>query len=313
MIKVSIIVPVWNAETTLARCIDSLLAQTLDDIEIIAINDGSEDASRQILERYEKEHNPKFRCYSQLDLGQANAVNRGVRLAEGEYIAECDSDDYVHPSMYEVLYTKAKQHDADVVKCNYKAFNGCLKQDVNVWSSRYDSDKVLNINELDYRKKNLLFGHAPTLFCGIYLRSFIQDNALFYREGTIFEDTALMFKIATSADRFVYIMDHLYFYNTGNPNSGTATIKNNIAIIEQFEEIKRFNQSADLHLDSWITVYAWYSFMWAYDRIQFVSDQRKFLFTARDFLRTLPYDPELFNTKEDAFKCWMVRSFEDGA
>lgn len=116
--KVSIIVPVYKAEKSLQRCIDSLLAQTLQDFEIILIDDGSPDRSGVICDEYSSK-DKRVKTIHKQNEGVSAARQTGIDVATGEYIIHADSDDWVEPTMLEELYGKAKHDDADVVICDY--------------------------------------------------------------------------------------------------------------------------------------------------------------------------------------------------
>ena len=117
MKKVSIIVPIYNVEKYLSKCLDSLVNQTLADIEIIIVNDGSPDNSYKIVKDYLKKYPDKIKYYEKSNGGQGSARNLGLTKATGEYVGYVDSDDYVNLTMYEKMYQKAKKTDADIVMC----------------------------------------------------------------------------------------------------------------------------------------------------------------------------------------------------
>ena len=119
MPKVSVIVPVYNVEKYIEKCANSLINQTLSDIEIIFVNDGSTDGSIQIIEQYENNFKEKVKCVSKDNGGLSSARNYGIPYATGEYIAFLDSDDYVELDMYETMYNKAKEDDFDMVECDF--------------------------------------------------------------------------------------------------------------------------------------------------------------------------------------------------
>ncbi|MDD4509937.1 MAG: glycosyltransferase, partial [Oscillospiraceae bacterium] len=118
MRKISVIVPVYNVERYLRTCMDSLVNQTLEDIEIIVVNDGSPDNSLSILEEYEKKYAEKVSVYSIENHGVSYARNYGADRAEGEYLLFVDSDDFVEPQMCEMLYEKAVNDGNDLVLCS---------------------------------------------------------------------------------------------------------------------------------------------------------------------------------------------------
>jgi glycosyltransferase involved in cell wall biosynthesis len=117
MIKISVIVPIYNMEKYLEKCLDSLLSQTLEEIEIICVDDGSKDASPEILKRY-AEKSAKIISLRKENGGLSDARNYGLPYATGEYIGYLDSDDFVDTDMYEIMYNKAKEQGSDIVECN---------------------------------------------------------------------------------------------------------------------------------------------------------------------------------------------------
>ncbi|MEC2056056.1 glycosyltransferase [Peribacillus psychrosaccharolyticus] len=119
-IKVSVIIPVYNAEKYLSQCVESLLAQTLNECEFVFVNDGSSDCSGELLESYNK-IDPRIFLIHQQNQGVSIARNNGLQKASGEYIGFVDADDYIEKDMYEILYTSAKQHDCDVVISNFES------------------------------------------------------------------------------------------------------------------------------------------------------------------------------------------------
>ena len=113
MTKVSIIVPVYNVVDYLSDCLESLVKQTLDDIEIICVNDGSTDSSLIVLEKYEKQYD-FIKIINQRNKGLASARNAGIAAAKGEYLGFVDSDDWIDTEFYEKLYEAAKRHNTDI-------------------------------------------------------------------------------------------------------------------------------------------------------------------------------------------------------
>ena len=119
MPKVSIIVPVYNVERYLEKCLDSLVNQTLQDIEIIIVNDSSPDQSQAIIDRYLALYPHLIKSYIKTNGGIADTRNFGISKVTGEYFGFVDSDDYVELTMFEQLYNEAKKQDAQLVSCNF--------------------------------------------------------------------------------------------------------------------------------------------------------------------------------------------------
>lgn len=118
---ISVIVPIYNMESLLPRCLDSLAAQTLRDLEIICVDDGSTDGSGGIVRKYAS-GDSRFRLITQENSGRAEARNAGIRAAAAPYLGFADPDDYVEPDMYERLYRLAEESGADMVQCSYSPF-----------------------------------------------------------------------------------------------------------------------------------------------------------------------------------------------
>lgn len=118
MCKVSCIVPVYNVEKYLEKCLDSLVNQTMQDIEILVINDGSTDSSQDIIDKYINKFPQKLKCITKENGGQGSARNLGLDIAKGEYISFVDSDDWIKNDCFEKMYSVAKQNDSDIVICN---------------------------------------------------------------------------------------------------------------------------------------------------------------------------------------------------
>jgi len=119
MPKVSVIVPFYNVEKYIEKCLYSLVNQTLDEIEIILVNDGSKDNSYKIAKEFQEKYPSKIRYYEKTNGGLGEARNFGINYATGEYIAFLDSDDYVETVMYEEMYNQAKKQNADMVECDF--------------------------------------------------------------------------------------------------------------------------------------------------------------------------------------------------
>ena len=117
-IKVSVIVPVYNVEKFIGKCLDSLVNQTLKDIEIIVVNDGTKDNSQEIIDKYVKKYPDKVKSFIKENGGLSSARNFGIEKAKGEYISFVDSDDWLNDDALEKMYNKAKKDKSDIVICD---------------------------------------------------------------------------------------------------------------------------------------------------------------------------------------------------
>lgn len=209
--KLSIIVPVYNmaGDNKLTFCLDSLLNQTIDDYEIVAVDDKSTDNSVEILRRYESKNPEKIKVIlSEKNGRQGTAKNKGINAAQGEWIGFIDSDDWIAPNMYEKLLDCAKRTGADVVGCDFSLVNEhtfTVGQIVN--NSRDNQSGILDLD----RKKSLILD-GGSLCVKIYKRDRILKEGLFFPEGIFYEDNAIGNAYLVTASHFEYVKEPLYYY-----------------------------------------------------------------------------------------------------
>ncbi len=181
MIKVSIIVPFYNVENYIEKCLQSLVSQTLEDIEILLVNDGSKDGSENIAKQYINKYSNKIRYLEKDNGGLSDARNYAIPYAKGEYIAFLDSDDYVESNMYEEMYNKAKKEDLDYVECNF------------LWEY---PDKVLESKGKLYKSKKEMFVYTRVVAWNkLIKREIIQKNHIIFPKGYRYEDVEFFYKI----------------------------------------------------------------------------------------------------------------------
>ena len=186
MCKVSIIVPVYNVESYLEKCLNSLVHQTLNDIEIIAVNDGSTDKSLDILMNYSCKYPEKIKVITQENQGLSGARNKGLQFATGEYIGFVDSDDWVEKEMYEEMYKKAISKDFDMVVCDltYIYENHTKKAYSNIKKDIQTEKEI---------KKSMLAIY-PAAWNKLYKKSLFENN-VFFKEKVWFEDVEFLYRL----------------------------------------------------------------------------------------------------------------------
>ncbi len=223
--KVSIIIPCYNVEVYIQRCIDSLLKQTMQctEMELIFVNDASSDQTLSILLENECKHEELIMVVNcEQNSGVSAARNLGMQYASGEYIGFVDSDDYVAPNMYECLYDKAVQYQADFVICGYKK--------VNVRGPVEDAEAVEGAFidlKIDAERKRILsegqWNTAP--WNKLYSRKFLNDNEINFPVGIRFEDTYFTYLVYGCGASAYEIKNKLYYYydnSEGIIRSGSA-------------------------------------------------------------------------------------------
>ena len=219
-IKVSVIVPVFNVEAYLNESLDSILNQTLNDIEIICINDGSTDNSLNILETYAKK-DKRIKIISKKNEGQGVARNVGLDDAQGEYISFVDSDDFIKKDMLEKLYNKAENNNLDLVMCKVSSFdNETHEVNDNLWYYSlkcFDGFKKEVFNNLDTKKFTDSISVTP--YNKLYKRSFIEKNNIRFPDKYIFEDEVFFYNVYLKAKRISLVDENLYYYRTNRKGS----------------------------------------------------------------------------------------------
>ena len=210
--KVSVIVPVFNEAKVLARCMESLLKQTLKEIEVICINDGSTDSSLEILQKYASQ-DYRIKVISQENKGLSASRNKGLDIASGQYIFFLDSDDYLHPQALDIFYQTAIRSGAPVVVS--KSYCKLGKDAV--------SDALINTDHLRYKvcrsPLSGLYRHrliSAVAWNKLYKKDAIKDFR--FIEGIYFEDWPFTACFFSSIDSFALINEKVYIYNTSTPS-----------------------------------------------------------------------------------------------
>ena len=181
--KVSVIVPVYNTEKYLEKCLDSLVNQTLKDIEIIVVNDGTKDNSQKIIDKYKKKYK-NIKSYIKENGGLSDARNFGIEKASGDYLSFIDSDDYVSTNMYEKMYNKAISGNFDIVVCD---FNYIYEDsDVIKCSSSKINGDTTNI-------KKVMFDNFPAVWNKIYKKKLLKD--IRFKKKVWFEDVEFIYRV----------------------------------------------------------------------------------------------------------------------
>ncbi len=189
--KVTILVPVYNVEKYLHQCVDSIVRQTLKDIEIICIDDGSTDSSSSILDEYASNDN-RIKVIHKKNTGYGNSMNIGLDSATGEYIGIVESDDFADPKMFETLYSLAKKDDLDVVRSEFYFYGNATGSNRKTKTDYVPHNRVFAPFE-----ERSVFYQQPSIWANIYRASFIKENEIRFLEtpGASYQDTAFSFKV----------------------------------------------------------------------------------------------------------------------
>ena len=235
MPKVSVIIPVYNVEKYLKQCIDSVINQTLKDIEIICVDDGSTDNCPQILDEYAKQ-DKRIKVIHKSNSGYGHSMNIGINNATGEYIGIVESDDWILPDMYQILYNKAKEHDLDFIKSDYYLYWGNYNCQIQIHANILNDyyNKILNKEYID-----LLWKFSIANWTGIYKREFLNLNNIRHHEsaGASYQDTGFMAQILSLAKNGMIIDKAFYMYRQDNPLSSVKSKQKMMCLLREYEFI----------------------------------------------------------------------------
>ena len=250
--KVSVVIPVYNVEKYLAECLDSVVNQTLTDIEIICVNDGSTDNSLAILNEYAKS-DERINVFSKENGGQGSARNLGMKNSVGEFIYFLDSDDYMSSEMLEELYHNAIFNNSDMVLSKIARFNNnSFEIDFN--RPGFDFEKVfadVNFNNFsfiykDAKKYVLNSSFAPWM--KLFKRDFIVRNDFKFVENLAFEDVLFHVQTFLKARSISFSPNYFYYYRN-NPNSTMNTSENGFDIFEVIKIVKEYLENENYYYE----------------------------------------------------------------
>ncbi|RAI11984.1 MAG: glycosyltransferase family 2 protein [Candidatus Melainabacteria bacterium] len=214
-IKVSVIVPVYNVEKYLRECLESLVNQTLKDIEIICINDGSEDSSLEILNEYASKDS-RFVIINQENSGQSVARNKGFDVAKGEYIGFVDSDDWVDLNFFENLYSEAVKNNSDIAAASIRKV---IYDKLDKYIIKYDS--VQTETDTDKKYKLAEIPDWNYIWNKIYKTSSFRKTGLKFKEGVYFEDVILTPQVVYYLQRLTTVPNCCYYYRYNSTSTCT--------------------------------------------------------------------------------------------
>lgn len=235
--KLSILVPIYNVEQYLAQCLASLTDQTLQEIEIICINDGSTDTSLQIVKDFVRQDS-RIVIINKQNSGYGDSMNRALQKAKGDYIGILEPDDWVEPNAFSQLYREAEKTSADVVKANYYKVH-TLKD------GGLENDKVSEITAravINPSKDRKAFQFAPAIWSAIYRKTFLEENAINFLStpGASYQDLSFNFKVWALAKKAVLLPDAYVHYRIDNANSSVNDPGKVNCVVDEYAEIETF-------------------------------------------------------------------------
>lgn len=205
--KISVIVPIYNVEKYLEKCIDSIINQTYSNLEIILVNDGSVDNSKNICDQYAIS-DKRIKVIHKENGGLSDARNYGLNIATGDYVSFIDSDDYIHPMFYEILLKMIEENEGDIAQCNLMKY--------------YENNNITNNNDIDFHKQPHILSNIQALdYLTSDLNYIIVCNKLYkkglfdkvrFPKGKLHEDEYITYKVLFKSKKVIVTSIPLYYY-----------------------------------------------------------------------------------------------------
>lgn len=243
MPKISVILPGYNVETYLRECIDSAIHQTLEDIEIICVNDGSTDHTLDIMNEYAAK-DARVKVIDKPNSGYGHSMNCGMDAATGEYIAILETDDYLDSNMFAVLYQVATENRLDLVKADYEIFLG------EGADRSFEYQTTCRKKDQYYRticpsEEPDVFNARMNTWTGIYNREFLYKNHIRHNEtpGASYQDNGFWFQTFLFAERIMFVNRAFYKLRRDNPNSSVHNKGKVFCIFEEYSFIENIVRS----------------------------------------------------------------------
>lgn len=232
--KVSIVVPVYNVEKYLEQCLDSLIHQTLRDVEFICIDDGSTDNSGIILDQYAK-RDSRVKVIHNPNSGYGKTMNLGLDHATGKYIAVVESDDFAELNMIEIMYQAAEENQAEIVKANHYNYRGGVDS-ICYWLIDFPCGQVFQTTEHPQILKK-----ADTIWSCLFRRDFLLEHGIRFHEtpGAAYQDVSFAMQTWLWAKRIYFIEDAFLHYRNDNPDSSMHNPDKIFCTFEEFDWLEK--------------------------------------------------------------------------
>lgn len=211
LLKVSVIIPAYNVEEFIEECLNSVFSQDFNSYEVIVVNDGSTDDTLEILNRYNRDH-PNMLIINQQNKGLSGARNAGLKAASGEYVYFCDSDDYIETNTLSLCYETIKKEKRDVLVFQGKIFGDIEGKNIDQYSflkkiGGKTGEKYLGKEFYKNNYKKIILINTPMMF---FLKEFLINNELYYKEGLIHEDFDFFNRMIALNPKMIFIENELY-------------------------------------------------------------------------------------------------------
>ncbi|MCL9823475.1 glycosyltransferase family 2 protein [Helicobacter colisuis] len=287
--KVSVVVPSLNSIQYIHECIDSILNQTLKDIEIICVDAGSTDGTLEVLREYEK-NDERLKVIVSDKKSYGYQMNLGIKEAKGEYLGMVESDDYIVPHMYEKLYGIAKDIECEVVKADMMDFwrddEGKQENKIHLlnWTKKLYKKKSNCKNNIQFLTESNIMNPS-----GIHSMELIKKHNIQHNEtpGASYQDTGFWFQVQVLADSIYFLNEPLYYYRQDNMSSSCNSKSKIYCICEEYDFIERFLESRAMLKNTMFGVLAYLRFGGYYWNLKRLEGEN-----LKEFLYKIAYDFE---------------------
>ena len=264
MKSVSVIVPFYNVEGYIGRCLDSLVKQTLDNIEIILVNDGSKDRSKIVVDKFLKEYPEKIVYLEKENGGLSDARNYAIPYAKGEYIAFLDSDDYVEYTMYKDMYELAKKENSDMVECDF------------YWEYPYKNKTKEDKGIIYNGKKEMIEKVRVVAWNKLIKKDILEKSKIIFPKGYRYEDVEFTYKLVPYLDKVSFLKKPCVHYIQREGSISNNQNERNKEIFDVLGYVIDFYKENDLYeeyKDELEYIYIRYAFCSSLLRIVKIKDQ----------------------------------------
>ena len=305
---ISILVPCCNVEKYLEQCLESIVSQSFEDLEIICINDGSKDGTLKIIRDFAA-RDSRIVVIDKPNSGYGASMNIGLDRAKGKYIGIVESDDFIEKDMFKRLYDTAEEYGLDYVRCLFRTINEVTGESELV---NFEDCGLYKCNEVfnPFEQKNIFYTQ-PSIWAGLYRRDMIKDNHIRFLEtpGASYQDTAFSFKVYCVTKKMMVIREYLHNYRI-NPNSSVSSTGKVFCVCEEEAEIRRFAAEHGLtkKLRGVMAMRAFGSYKWNYKRLAY-KQKRQFIKQWSKEAKQWFADGEMTRehfSKGRLFRLWMV-------
>lgn len=292
--KVTVILPIYNVSQYLHECLDSVVRQTLKDLEIICVNDGSTDNSLEIIQEY-ADKDERIVVITGPNGGYGKAMNKGLDRATGEYVGIVEPDDYVSLTMFEDLYQIAKEHDLDIVKADFYRFGRNEDGDMDMKYFLLDSTKTRYDELLHPDQDPSLIKFIMNTWSGIYRRAMLEEYHIRHHEtpGASFQDNGFFFQTTIRAKRGMIINKPYYRNRRDNPNSSVNNKEKVYCVNIEYDFIKDILMKDSEVWNRFKNMYSWkkfHNYLFTINRIALEYRQEYIQRMSVEFKRALQQD-----------------------